>query len=374
MESNYPFSDPGISQGLVREISLLVKGPVRLMEVCGTHTVNIFKYGIRSLMPSLLDLVSGPGCPVCVTSQKDIDKIVALAKFPNVGILTFGDMIRVPGSEASLRDAMAQGADVRMVYSSMDTIKIAQAEPQKTFVFLAIGFETTAPLIAATIKRAKELSLRNLKFLSLHKLLPPALKVLFEGEGVKIDGLICPGHVSAIIGALPYVPVTQKGIPCVITGFEPVDILQGIWMLLRQVHEKRALVEIQYSRVVRPEGNPKALAIMGEVFERCDSEWRGLGTIGLSGLRIRDPFGDLDAERVFQIESPPSEEPKGCRCGEVLKGILKPNMCKMFGTFCRPDNPLGPCMVSSEGSCAAYFHYTQVGQMGDGDQSSKGGK
>lgn len=359
MDYTEAFSDPRLAQHLVKEIHRLTDRPLRLMEVCGTHTVAIFRHGIRSLMPDGLDLISGPGCPVCVTSQRDIDTVVALSQVPGLGILTFGDMIRVPGSNGSLKDAMAMGADVRIVYSSLDAINIAKTEPHKNFVFLAIGFETTAPSIAATIKRAYEVGIKNLRFLSLHKLLPPALEVLFEGANVDIQGLICPGHVSAVIGSNPYWQFVQKNkVPCVITGFEPLDILQGIAMLLRQINENRAEVEIQYTRAVRPQGNPKAMAIMEEVFEPTDAEWRGLGIIKNSGLKIRDAFSDFDALRIYELELPRYSENRNCRCGDVLKGIIKPNMCKMFGRVCRPDNPLGPCMVSSEGSCAAYFYYS----------------
>lgn len=355
------FHEPVIARGLVKDIHGLLDRPTRLMEVCGTHTVAIFRHGIRSLMPDGLDLVSGPGCPVCVTSQKDIDLAVAMADLPQVGIITFGDMIRVPGTKGSLRDAMARGADVRMVYSSLDAIRIAQAQTEKTFVFLGIGFETTAPLVAATIKKACELKVNNLKFLSMHKLLPPALLALFEGNQVDIQGLICPGHVSAIIGAMPYETVAKgKGVPCVITGFEPIDILQGIFMLLSQIRDGRSEVEIQYTRVVRPEGNLKAQRIMEEVFEPCDSEWRGLGVIPGSGLRIRDTFGEFDALNSIKVDVPDQCAISGCMCGDVLKGIVKPDACRMFGKACTPETPLGPCMVSSEGSCQAYYTYRET--------------
>ena len=358
MDYSNSLRDPSISKTLVELIWRLAQRPVRLMEVCGTHTVAILRHGIRSLMPETVELVSGPGCPVCVTAQRDIDLAVEMCKVPGITIVTFGDMVRVPGTRGSLKDEMAKGSDVRVVYSSMDAIPMAQKEPNRVFIFLGVGFETTAPTIAATIKATKDLGINNLKFLSLHKLLPPALHALLKGEEVRIHGLICPGHVSTIIGSRPYLPFAREmGIPCVITGFEPVDILQGIYLILRQISEGRHEVEIQYQRIVSPEGNPKALKIMEEVFEPCDSEWRGLGWIRESGLRLKQIYGQMDALNTIHVDVKDSFEPKGCKCGDVLKGIIKPNMCKMFGTLCTPDEPLGPCMVSSEGSCAAYFNY-----------------
>lgn len=338
------------------------KEPVKLMEVCGTHTVAIARNGIRGLMPDTVQLASGPGCPVCVTSNHDIDKIIALARVPGIILTTFGDMTRVPGSTSSLLAEQASGADVRVVYSPLDALKIAEENPDRQVVFVGVGFETTTPLIAMSIKRATAQGVENFSVYSAHKNMPGALEVIVSDPALKLDALILPGHVSTIIGAAPYEFLTEKyGIPGVITGFEPNDVLQGIAMLVRQLHEGRAEIEIAYARGVMREGNPVALAAIDEVFETVPAVWRGLGEIAQSGYSIRDKFAQFDAMKRFCPEVEPVKEHAGCRCGDVLRGVITPNECPLFRTVCSPENPVGPCMVSSEGSCAAYFKYYQCG-------------
>jgi hydrogenase expression/formation protein HypD len=328
------------------------------MEICGTHTMAIFRHGVRSLLPETVDLVSGPGCPVCVTAIEEVDRSVKLARLPETIVTTFGDMLRVPGSASSLDAENARGADVRMVYSTLDALLIAGQNPGKNVVFLGVGFETTAPTIAAAIKTARERDLSNFFVLSAHKLLPPAMKALLSSGDLGVDGFICPGHVTTIIGSSAYEDVVSHyHVPCVVVGFEPVDILQGILMLTEQIEGGRAEVEIQYTRVVSPAGNQGALKVMGEVFEPCDSPWRGLGMIPESGLAIREYFSAHDAMARFDLEVPSAKEPPGCLCADVLRGMAKPVDCKMFRKTCTPRNPIGPCMVSSEGTCAAYFRY-----------------
>ena len=328
------------------------------MEVCGTHTVAIARNGIRDLMPEGLRLASGPGCPVCVTCNRDIDTVIALARIPNVTITTFGDMTRVPGSTSSLLAEQAAGRSVEIVYSPLDALAFAKAHPEREVVFVGVGFETTTPLVAMAIKRAKAMGLSNFTVFAAHKNMPGALELLVGDPTLELDALILPGHVSTIIGAEPYRFLAEKyGIPGVITGFEPVDVLQGIAMLVRQLHEGRAEIEIAYARGVMPEGNPVALAAIDEVFETCTATWRGLGDIPGSGYRIRDEFANFDAVRRFEPDVEPTRDPKGCRCGDVLRARIAPNECPLFRTVCTPENPVGPCMVSSEGSCAAYYRY-----------------
>lgn len=347
-----------VSRGLSQKIIETSRKPVRLMEICGTHTMSIFKHGLRSLLPKTIDLISGPGCPVCVTAMEDIDRSVKLAKLPGVIVTTFGDMVRVPGTNASLAEERAGGADVRVVYSTFDALKIAGEVPEKEVVFLGIGFETTAPTVAAAIKTARRNQCSNFSVLSAHKLLPPAMEALLSGGGFDIDGFICPGHVTTIIGTSAYKEIVSKyHIPCVVTGFEPVDILQGILMLVEQIETERAAVEIQYTRGATPEGNLEALKVMNEFFEPCDSPWRGLGTIPGSGLAIKTKFSDLDAKTRFDLYVPSAKEPPECCCAQVLTGTAKPLDCRLFRKICSPQNPIGPCMVSSEGTCAAYFKY-----------------
>ena len=352
------FKDPKLARGLVRAIGELAPESATLMEVCGTHTVAIARNGIRGLMPEGVRLASGPGCPVCVTSNHDIDKVIALARVPEVTIATFGDMTRVPGSTSSLLAEQAAGRSVEIVYSPLDALKLAADNPNRQIVFVGVGFETTTPLVAMAIKRAKAAGLSNFTVYGAHKNMPGALEVIVADPQLKVSALILPGHVSTIIGMEPYQFLAEKyGIPGVITGFEPVDVLQGIAMIMRQLHEGRAEIEIAYSRGVMPQGNPVALAAINEVFETCTATWRGLGEIPGSGYRIREEFADFDAMRRFQPDVEPTREHKGCRCGDVLRGIMAPSDCPLFRTVCTPENPVGPCMVSSEGSCAAYFRY-----------------
>ena len=309
-------------------------------------------------MPEGLRLASGPGCPVCVTCNRDIDTVIALARIPNVTITTFGDMTRVPGSTSSLLAEQAAGRSVEIVYSPLDALAFAKAHPEREVVFVGVGFETTTPLVAMAIKRARAMGLSNFTVFAAHKNMPGALELLVGDPTLELDALILPGHVSTIIGAEPYRFLAEKyGIPGVITGFEPVDVLQGIAMLVRQLHEGRAEIEIAYARGVMPEGNPVALAAIDEVFETCTATWRGLGDIPGSGYRIRDEFANFDAVRRFEPDVEPTRDPKGCRCGDVLRARIAPNECPLFRTVCTPENPVGPCMVSSEGSCAAYYRY-----------------
>ena len=352
------FKDPKLARGLIETIHRLAPEHATLMEVCGTHTVAIARNGIRDLMPEGLRLASGPGCPVCVTCNRDIDTVIALARIPNVTITTFGDMTRVPGSTSSLLAEQAAGRSVEIVYSPLDALAFAKAHPEREVVFVGVGFETTTPLVAMAIKRAKAMGLSNFTVFAAHKNMPGALELLVGDPTLELDALILPGHVSTIIGAEPYRFLAEKyGIPGVITGFEPVDVLQGIAMLVRQLHEGRAEVEIAYARGVMPQGNPVAMAVIDEVFETCTATWRGLGDIPGSGYRIRDEFANFDAVRRFEPDVEPTRDPKGCRCGDVLRARIAPNECPLFRTVCTPENPVGPCMVSSEGSCAAYYRY-----------------
>lgn len=352
------FKDPKLARGLIETIHRLAPEHATLMEVCGTHTVAIARNGIRDLMPEGLRLASGPGCPVCVTCNRDIDTVIALARIPNVTITTFGDMTRVPGSTSSLLEEQAAGRSVEIVYSPLDALAFAKAHPEREVVFVGVGFETTTPLVAMAIKRAKAMGLSNFTVFAAHKNMPGALELLVGDPTLELDALILPGHVSTIIGAEPYRFLAEKyGIPGVITGFESVDVLQGIAMLVRQLHEGRAEIEIAYARGVMPEGNPVALAAIDEVFETCTATWRGLGDIPGSGYRIRDEFANFDAVRRFEPDVEPTRDPKGCRCGDVLRARIAPNECPLFRTVCTPENPVGPCMVSSEGSCAAYYRY-----------------
>lgn len=343
---------------IINKLFNIIGRPVRLMEVCGTHTVAIFKHGIKGLLPEGLGLLSGPGCPVCVTSIRDIDKAIAIAMRDDVIFVTFGDMMRVPGSRISLSDAKAEGADIRIVYSPLDCLRMAEENKDKKVVFFSAGFETTAPLEAATVFEAEKRGINNFYVFAVNKLVPPALDALLQSEDVKVDGFILPGHVSTIIGSGPYDFIAEKySKPGVITGFGAEEILSGVAMLLKQLAEGRAAVEIQYKSVVRPEGNQKAVELMYEYFEPCDSYWRGIGMIKNSGLRLKDKWKHRDAEVFFKIDVPEFPEPKGCMCGLVLKGIKIPSECPFFGKACTPERPVGTCMVSTEGSCAAYYKY-----------------
>ncbi len=333
------------------------------MEFCGGHTFAILKHGVRQLLPTTVEMLSGPGCPVCVTDNADLDKAIALARAPDMILTTFGDMLKVPGSRSSLQEVRADGADVRIVYSTLDALEIARQNRLKSVVFLGVGFETTAPTIAASVLQAEQEGIANYFILSLHKLCPPVIKALLDMGEVKIDGLVCPGHVSAIIGSRPWEFIARDyGIACVVAGFEPLDVLQCVDMLVSQIERGESRVEIAYRRGVRPEGNQHAGELMYQVFEACPAQWRGMGLVVDSGLKIRKEFERFDAEVAFDFDPGPTLRPKGCICGEILRAVKTPRDCKLFGTLCTPGTPVGPCMVSSEGSCAAYYLY------GDGSE------
>ncbi len=336
--------------------------PVKIMEVCGTHTMAAFRSGLRSLMPKGLSLLSGPGCPVCVTHDGYVDQSIALAHRPDVTVTTFGDMLRVPGSEKSLEQARAEGANVRVVYSPLDALQMAREYPKRKIVFLGVGFETTAPTIGWTILQAAQEKLSNYYVLCAHKTIPNAMEALLSSGEVKVDGFMCPGHVSAIIGSNAYQPISRKhGVPCVVAGFEPADMALTMEMILRQLVEKCPRVEIQYQRAVTPEGNPKAQETLKRAFVECDAEWRGLGTIPASGLAIAPKLAAHDAAPLLTgLPLPATKKHTGCRCGEVLRGVITPPECPLFRKRCTPSSPIGACMVSSEGTCAAYYKYAAV--------------
>lgn len=356
------FRDPVLARQLIDSIHAMAGDrQINLMEVCGTHTVSIGRYGFRSIMPSRVRLLSGPGCPVCVTSNRDIDHAIALSRLDGITIATFGDMMRVPGSTTSLASQKAAGRDVRIVYSPLDAVELAQANPQLQVIFMGVGFETTTPAIAATILDAHERGLENFSVFCAHKTTPPALRAIASDPQTRIDGFILPGHVSTITGVEPYrFLVDEFSTPGVVTGFEPVDVLEGIAMLVRMVVEDAPDIQNAYRRGVSQNGNPVARQLTQQVFEPVDATWRGLGTIPSSGLRIRDEFAHLDARRRFDVEIEPTREPAGCRCGDVLRGAITPGGCPLFGRACTPEKPVGPCMVSSEGSCAAYYRYREA--------------
>lgn len=347
-----------LSRALAREAEAIGR-PVRIMEVCGGHTHAIFKFGLYELLPPSVEMIHGPGCPVCVTPRAKVEMAVRLAQQPQVILCTFGDMMRVPGRTRSLAQARALGADVRMVYSALDALEIARRHPDRTVVWFAIGFETTVPGTAVAVRRARAEHLRNFLLLCNQVTIAPALRAILEAPDVRVDAFIGPGHVSVIIGTEPYRFVAEQyRRPVVISGFEPLDILHSILQILRQIRSGRPEVAVQYRRAVRPEGNPLALAAMEEVFEPRDQEWRGLGLIPASGLALRPQYADMDAERVFaDLLPPPLPDPRGCRCGEVLRGVATPLDCPLFGRACTPSYPMGACMVSAEGACAAYYRY-----------------
>ncbi|MFH1087369.1 MAG: hydrogenase formation protein HypD [Chloroflexota bacterium] len=352
------FQNSELGRNMARRIRQTAKRPLRLMEFCGTHTVSILRHGIRQVLPPNLEMLSGPGCPVCVTANADLDRAIALAGQPDVIMTTFGDMMKVPGSRSSLQQARAEGADIRVVYASQDALSIARDNPAKKVVFLGIGFETTAPTIAATVLEAERQQLGNFYLFSRLKVCPPVMKALLDLGEVKLDGIICPGHVSVVIGSHPYEFIPRDyDIGCVISGFEPLDILQTVAMLVAQVQEGRPRVEIAYRRGVKPEGNSLALRVLYQVFETGAANWRGIGEVPGSGLRLRGEFARFDAEKVLPVTIPPPHEPKGCRCGEILRGVRTPGDCPLFGKACTPEQPQGPCMVSSEGTCAAHYRY-----------------
>lgn len=352
-------------ENIIHEMSMLAdktSREVRFMEVCGTHTMSAFRSGLHSLIPQNVKLLSGPGCPVCVTPDSYLDMAIAIAFQPNVIVATFGDMVRVPSSTGSLENARAMGARVEIVYSPADALKLAIELPQWKVVFLGVGFETTAPLVAWTIKEAYQNNITNYFVLCAHKTIPEAMEALLNDGTARIDGFMCPGHVSVIIGANAYKPVcNEHHIPMVISGFEPVDMAEAINMLLRQIVEQRAEVEIQYKRAVDYNGNSDAQQILNDVFKRCGTEWRGLGFIDKSGFAIREKYIAHDAERVFSNICTVTEKQQlhGCKCGEVLKGVIAPYQCPLFSLECTPDNPRGPCMVSSEGTCSAHYKYAR---------------
>jgi hydrogenase expression/formation protein HypD len=352
------YRDQATAKKLLERIRQRSHKPIKLMEFCGGHTVAIFKYGLRQLLPPHIRMLSGPGCPVCVTAAHDLDKAIALGRMPGVIIVSFGDMVRVPGSRSSLQQAKAEGADVRVVYSAQDAVAIARENPAKSVVFIGIGFETTAPTIAASILQAEQEQIKNYFVLSLHKVCPPIMKAILDLGEVRLDGIICPGHVSAIIGSRPYQFIADDyHIACAVSGFEPVDILLAVDRLVEQIESSRPQVEIAYRRGVKPGGNVTALRLMDTVFEIGDANWRGIGPVPSSGLQIKKQYEKYDAGKQFDIKISPAREPRGCICGAVLRGVSTPLECKLFRKTCTPEHPVGPCMVSNEGSCAAYFQY-----------------
>ena len=354
------YRDPELAKRISSEIAKLsASQPLKLMEVCGGHTHTIYKHGIEDVLPHNIDLIHGPGCPVCVLPMGRIDDAIAIARLDDVIFTTFGDMMRVPGSKGSLLDAKADGADVRFVYSPLDALKLARQHPDRKVVFFAIGFETTAPSTAVTLLRAKAEGIKNFSVFCNHVNIIPAMKAILDSPDLRLDGFIGAGHVSMVIGMRPYNFVARDHRkPVVIAGFEPLDIIQAIYMIVKQLAEGRSEVENQYSRVVRPEGNVKALQAMAQTMElRPFFEWRGLGFITHSALKVRPEFADWDAELLYEVPGLRVADPKACQCGEVLKGVIKPWECKVFGTACTPETPIGTCMVSPEGACAAYFNY-----------------
>jgi hydrogenase expression/formation protein HypD len=341
-------------QGLMHKINR----PIKLMEVCGTHTVEIFRHGIRDVIPKSITLLSGPGCPVCVTSVRDVDAAISIAKNPKVIMMTFGDMMRVPGGTQSMLEARSEGADIRVVYSPLDALNEAKKEPNREVVFFGTGFETTSPLIAGSIAHAEQAGVKNFSIYAAFKLVPPALTALLTAPDVEVHGFILPGHVSTIIGTKPYEFVAaQYKKPSVVTGFEAAEIVEGILMIVRQIAEKRAAVEIAYRSVVKPEGNPRAVELLYKYFEPAEAYWRGIGPIPASGLKLREAYASFDANRKFNPPISDAAEPELCSCGDILRGVKIPTDCALFGTGCTPESPIGPCMVSTEGSCAAYYKY-----------------
>jgi hydrogenase expression/formation protein HypD len=357
------FRNGNLARRMATEITNISKGQkFKFMEVCGGHTHTIFKHGIEDILPENIELIHGPGCPVCVLPMGRIDDAIAIAKTEGTIFTTFGDMMRVPGSQGSLLDVKAAGADVRFIYSPLDALKIARQNPKKEVVFFAIGFETTAPSTAVTLLQAKNEDIQNFSVFCNHVTIIPTIKAILDSPDLRLDGFIGPGHVSMVIGLRTYQFIArdyQK--PVVISGFEPLDIIQSILMLLKQYQTGKVVVENQYKRVVRPEGNLKSLEVMTQTMElRPYFEWRGLGFITHSALKIRSDFAQWDAEERFEVPGLQVADPKACQCGEVLKGVIKPWECKVFGTACTPETPIGSCMVSPEGACAAYFNYGRL--------------
>ena len=352
------YRDADIARQLTATIRELSRQPIQLMEVCGTHTMSIFRHGIRDVLPSTIKLLSGPGCPVCVTAQREIDTFIAYARQPDTIVATFGDLLRVPGSDSSLQQEKAGGRDIRVVYSAFDAVKLAARQPDKRVVFLGVGFETTAPTIAASILGARDEGLDNFHVVSAHKTVPNALQALMANENIKISGFLLPGHVSVILGLGAYRPFfNQHRVPCVVAGFEPTDILEAVRRLVAQVESGQPQLDNAYPRAVSEAGNVKARAVLDQVFEPVDAHWRGIGIIPDSGLAIRESLGQFDALRQMPIDVPEAREPAGCACGQILTGAKTPPECRLYRKACTPENPVGPCMVSSEGTCAAYYRY-----------------
>jgi hydrogenase expression/formation protein HypD len=352
------YRDGDVARRLAAEIGRTVTRPWTIMEVCGGQTHTIVRYGIDELLPVEVELVHGPGCPVCVTSLETLDRAHAIAARPDVTFCSFGDMLRVPGSRGDLLQLKAQGSDVRVVYSPLDAVNLAAANPHRKVVFFAIGFETTAPPNAMAVWMARRRGLKNFSALVSHVLVPPAMTAILGAPGNRVQGFLGPGHVCTVMGTEEYEPLAARyRVPIVVTGFEPVDMLEGVLLTVRQLEAGRAAVENQYSRAVRREGNTQARKLVEEVFAVCDRKWRGIGTIPASGLKLRDKFSDHDAERLFEVEDVATEEPTVCISGQVLTGLKKPHECPAFGKECTPQTPLGATMVSSEGACAAYYLY-----------------
>lgn len=352
-----------LAKRLVAEIGRMAETAgrkLRFMEVCGTHTVAIFRAGLRQMLPENVELVSGPGCPVCVTPDDYMDKAITYALREDTIITTFGDMLKVPGSKSSLMEAKAEGADIRIVYSPLDSIQVAKDNPDKKVIFLAVGFETTAPTAAATVLAAQQQGIENLYMLSAQKLVPPALRALLNDPEVRVDGFILPGHVSVITGTDVFsFLVDEYHMPGVVTGFEPLQILRSLYRLLQQVTKGEARIENEYGSVVHKGGSPAAQRATDLVYEPADAAWRGIGIIPMSGLRMRDSFAAYDIERLLPLDVPMGKNKPGCRCGEVLRGIVTPKECPLFGKACVPTHAVGPCMVSVEGVCAAWYKYGQ---------------
>ncbi|HHC71592.1 MAG TPA: hydrogenase formation protein HypD [Thiotrichales bacterium] len=367
------FRDPGKARALIRSIERLVaetgsvrERPLQIMEFCGGHTHTIFRYGLQQMLPEAIELVHGPGCPVCVLPMGRVDDCVALAERQEVIFTTFGDAMRVPGSRKSLLQAKAEGADIRMVYSPLDALDLARANPDREVIFFALGFETTMPGTALTVLQAEREGIDNFSLFCNHITTAPTLKAILDTPGTRLDGFLAPGHVSMVVGERPFRFVAEEyGKPIVISGFEPLDILQSLWMVIRQIGEGRCEVENQYARVVSPEGNRAGLEAVARVFEsREHFEWRGLGTIDHSGVRIREEYARFDAERRFTIPHIRIADPHSCQCGEVIKGRIPPWECQVYGDRCTPETPMGALMVSSEGACAAHYNYGTTGRTG----------
>lgn len=355
------FRDPAKAEQYLSEIKKTVTRPWTIMEVCGGQTHSLVKNGILNLLPEEIQMVHGPGCPVCVTPLNLIDKAVYLAEEKNVILCSFGDMLRVPGSKKSLLDAKAKGADIRILYSPLEAVKLAEENPEKEVVFFAVGFETTAPANALSVVHAHKLGVKNYSILASHVLVPPAIEAVMNDEESNIQAFLAAGHVCTIMGMDEYFPLVEKyDIPMVVTGFEPIDLLQGILMTVQQLEEGKAKLENQYSRVVKPQGNAQAQKVILQVFQVNDREWRGIGTIPKSGYELKPEFAHYDANLKFDVNIETAKENEECIAGLVLKGIKKPTECPQFGKKCKPEFPLGAPMVSSEGACAAYYHFHQA--------------